>query len=166
MPLLKKLNLSDNKLTSLYGLSALENLTHINVSKNKLLLCEDVKFKLPNIVEIDISQNMVYSLRGFEDMQHLETLDISFNQISDIKEAGFISKIALKNLILTGNPVATTVDYRLKILEYFGKNSSKIWLDNERTSQAEVDKVQLLCALRIVKEGKIPNLTSPVSYKC
>lgn len=53
------------------------------------------------------------------------------------------------------------VDYRIKVLEQFGDRAKDICLDNEKASQAEIDKVQVLRALRIVKEGKTPVFGTP-----
>ena len=63
------------------------------------------------------------------------------------------------------------VDYRLKVLEAFGSRSGEIVLDNQPTTQPELDKVGLgqfiimsnkcvkvsvLMALSVAREGKSP----------
>ena len=62
----------------------------------------------------------------------------------------------LENLKLQGNEVTTVVDYRLKVFESFGKRCSELCLDNENPSQPEVDKVSVLMALRVAREGREP----------
>ncbi|KAJ8950355.1 hypothetical protein NQ314_007890 [Rhamnusium bicolor] len=46
-----------------------------------------------------------------------------------------------------------------EVIAFWGTKAKCICLDNERPTQAELDKVSVLQALRIVKEGKTPNLT-------
>jgi len=62
----------------------------------------------------------------------------------------------LENLDLTNNKVNQQVDYRLKILEAFGGRSREVTLDGERATQAELDKVSVLMALRVTREKKSP----------
>ncbi|GBP61026.1 Nischarin [Eumeta japonica] len=62
----------------------------------------------------------------------------------------------LEYLWLTANPVASTIDYRVKVIEQFNARMSEICLDNEKASEKELDKARVLQALRIVKEGKTP----------
>ena len=45
---------------------------------------------------------------------------------------------------------------RLKILEGYGGRCGEVTLDNENTSQAEIDKVCVLMALAVTREGKSP----------
>ena len=45
---------------------------------------------------------------------------------------------------------------RLKVFESFGKRCAELCLDCETPSQPEVDKVSVLMALRVAKEGKEP----------
>lgn len=97
--------------------------------------------------------------QGFSKLYSLENLDLSFNKLSDIEDIKYIGNLpCLENVVLTGNHLATTVDYRVRVLEYFGDRAKLICLDNERSSQAELDKVSVFRALRIVKEGKTPDL--------
>ena len=45
---------------------------------------------------------------------------------------------------------------RLKILEGYGGRCGEVTLDNENTTQAEIDKVCVLMALAVTREGKSP----------
>lgn len=122
-------------------------------------MCCELHTKVGNIKILNLSQNCISSCSGFNKLYSLESLDLSCNKISEIEEIEHISKLpCLENLMLTGNCVATVVDYRIKVLECFGDRAKFICLDNERPSQAELDKVAVLRALRIVCEGKTPDL--------
>ncbi|KAF5294762.1 hypothetical protein FQA39_LY00246 [Lamprigera yunnana] len=158
VPNVKILLLNHNKISSITNLSSLTNLTHLSICDNLIDVCLDMHTKLGNILTLELSQNSITSLEGFSKLYSLENLDISFNKITKIEEATNIGDLpCLENLILMGNSVAATVDYRVKVLEPFGDRAREICLDNEKPSQAEIDKISILRALRIVKEGKTPS---------
>ncbi|XP_019865926.1 nischarin isoform X3 [Aethina tumida] len=161
IPKLRTLILNDNKISTITNLSELSNLTSLSVSNNLITICNQLHTKVGNILYLNLSQNSIVSLKGFNKLYSLETLDLNSNKITDVEELSYIGDLPnLENLILTGNNVATSVDYRIKVLEYFGDRSKDICLDNEKPSQSELDKVSVLRALRIVKEGKTPNLST------
>lgn len=160
IPLVKNLVFTQNKITEITNLSFLTKLSHLVLSNNLISNCDSLHTKLGNVVYIDLSQNSITSLQGFEKLYSLENLDVSCNQISNMDEIKYIGSLpCLENLRLTGNPVAVTVDYRVKVLENFGTRASDIYLDNEKPTQKEMDTAYILQALRIVKEGKTPNLS-------
>ncbi|XP_018578496.1 nischarin [Anoplophora glabripennis] len=156
-PNLKKLILNDNKISTISNLSSLSNLSYLSLSNNLITICNDLHTKVGNILTLNLSQNNIVTCKGFCKLYSLENLDLSSNKIMEIDEIKYVGGLpCLENFILTGNNVATTVDYRIKVLEFFGERAKYICLDNERPSQAEIDKVSVLRALRIVKEGKTP----------
>lgn len=158
VPNVKVLLLNHNKISSISNLSFLTQLVHLSMSDNLINSCDQLHTKLGNILTLDLSQNAITTLRGFSKLYSLESIDISFNKVSDIEEVTCVGDLpCLENLILMGNSVATTVDYRIKVLEPFGDRSRDICLDNEKPSQSEIDKVSILRALRIVKEGRTPS---------
>ena len=165
VPNVKILLLNHNKISSISNLSFLTQLTHLSISDNLINMCDQLHTKLGNIRTLDLSQNSIISLRGLSKLYSLESLDVSFNKINDIEEVACIGDLpCLENLILMGNSVATTVDYRIKILEPFGDRAREICLDNEKPSQSETDRVSILRALRIVKEGKAPTFNNTFSH--
>ena len=84
-------------------------------------------------------------------------LDISSNQVSDLATTSSVCKLpCLEELNLSGNPVTTCIDYRVRILEQFDQRTQEICLDNERPTQKELDKVIILQALRAAREGFKP----------
>lgn len=161
VPNVEILILHQNKIRDIVDLSFLTKLNYLYMSNNLLTSCDNLHLKLGNIKLIDFSQNSIKSLQGFEKIYSLETLNISCNKISDINEIRYLGDLpCLENLIITANPVATIIDYRIKVLEHFGDRAKDICLDIEKPTQPELDKVQVLRALRIVKEGKTPNFNN------
>lgn len=159
VPNLNKLILNQNKISSINNLSCLTKLTYLSISDNAVTACDNLHTKLGNIKTLVLSQNYISTLKGFGKLYSLENLDVSCNRLTEIDEVRYVGDLpCLENLILTGNSVATTVDYRVKVLESFGDRAKEICLDNEKPTQAEVDKVSILRALSIVREGKTPNL--------
>ncbi|XP_026761498.1 nischarin [Galleria mellonella] len=158
VPKLQVLNFSSNRLTELCDISSLHELRILNLSMNKFSACENWHAKIGNIVKIDLSQNQVVSLQGFSRLYSLESLDLSCNLVTDVEEVQHICKLpCLEYLWLTANPVASTIDYRVKVIEQFNARMGELCLDNEKASQKELDTARVLQALRIVKEGKIPS---------
>jgi nischarin len=158
VPKLQHLSLSSNRLKELCDISCLHNLTLLNLSMNSFSLCENWHAKIGNIVKIDLSQNKVTSLQGFSRLFSLESLDLSCNLVSDVEEVQHICKLpCLEYLWLTANPVASSIDYRVKVIEQFDSRMAEICLDNEKAAEKELDTARVLQALRIVKEGKRPS---------
>lgn len=161
VPNIELLILNQNKISEINDLSFLTKLSSLYIADNLLTSYDNLHLKLGNVKLIDFSQNSITSLQGFAKLYSLETLNISCNKISDIAEIAHIGELpCLENLILSANPVATIVDYRIKVLEHFGDRAKDIYLDIEKSTQPELDKVQVLRALTIVKEGKTPNLNN------
>ncbi|XP_072933239.1 nischarin-like [Epargyreus clarus] len=158
VPKLQHLSLSSNKLSELCDISCLHELRILNLSMNSFGLCENWHAKIGNIVKIDLSQNKVVSLQGFARLYSLESLDLSCNLITDVEEVQHICKLpCLEYLWLTANPVASSIDYRVKVIEQFNARMSELCLDNEKASEKELDTARVLQALRVVKEGKTPS---------
>ncbi|KAI5645828.1 PX domain-containing protein [Phthorimaea operculella] len=158
VPRLQQLSLSSNRLAQLCDISSLHELRVLNLSLNKFSTCDNWHAKIGNIVKIDLSQNQVESLRGFSRLYSLESLDLSCNLITDVEEVQHICKLpCLEYLWLTANPVASSIDYRVKVIEQFNARMTEICLDNEKASEKEIDTARVLQALRVVKEGKTPS---------
>ncbi|XP_063928970.1 nischarin isoform X2 [Zophobas morio] len=161
VPNLKTLILDSNKISCISGLAELSNLSHLSLSNNLISMCNQLHTKIGNILTLNLSQNSISSLKGFRKLYSLVNLDLSCNKIDEIEEITHLGDLpCLENLVLTGNCLATTVDYRIKVLEHFKDRAKDICLDNEKPTQNEIDKVSVLRALRIVKEGKAPDLTN------
>ncbi|XP_011299723.1 nischarin [Fopius arisanus] len=165
MPQIESLILNNNLLSEISNVTLLPRLSQLHLASNNFIsLPEKLHTKLGNIVHMDISQNQLTSLASFSKLYSLEWLDVSCNRIENIEEVKYIGSLpCLENLRLTGNTVSTIVDYRVKVLEPFGKRAADICLDNEKPNQKELDTVAVLQALRIAKEGKSPSFSAPDS---
>ncbi|KAJ1521684.1 hypothetical protein ONE63_003327 [Megalurothrips usitatus] len=161
MPRVEQLFLNNNRLHSLDNLTLLPHLAQLHLSANCFSSLENLHCKIGNVVQLELSENHIKTLEGFSKLYSLETLNLASNEILDLGEVKHISNLpCLENLVLTGNPVAIVVDYRVKVLEQFGNRAPAICLDNEISSQKELDTVAVLQALRKAKEGK----SQPFAY--
>lgn len=162
LPHIECLTLNNNLLSEISNVTLLPRLSQLYLASNNFTsLPEDLHTKLGYIVYIDLSQNKLTSLSSFSKLYSLEGLDVSCNRIDKIEEVKNIGHLpCLENLRLTGNPVSTIVDYRVKVLEPFGKRAADICLDNEKPNQKELDTVSVHQALRIAREGKSPTFTA------
>lgn len=159
-PNIERFDLSCNKLSSVESLTKLPHLVSLNLSNNLFSTLENMHTKLGNIVELDLSQNHLSSLEGLSKVYSLVSLNVSTNNICEIPAVNHIARLpCLETLIITGNPVATVVDYRTKVLELFGRRASEICLDNERPTQRELEFVAVLQAIRASREGRLPTLS-------
>lgn len=157
MPRVEQLLLNNNRLTSLDNLTLLPHLAQVHLSANCFSSLDNLHCKIGNVVHLDLSENRISALEGFSKLYSLETLNLASNQISDLDQVKHISSLpCLENVVLTGNPLAIVVDYRVKVLEQFGSRAPVICLDNEISSQKEHDTVAVLQALRMAKEGRPP----------
>ncbi|XP_034245419.1 nischarin [Thrips palmi] len=157
MPRVEQLFLNNNRLSSLDNLTLLPHLAQLHLSGNCFSSLNELHRKIGNVVHLDLSENQIVSLEGFSKLYSLETLNLASNQISDLDQVKHICNLpCLENVVLTGNPLAIVVDYRVKVLEQFGARATLICLDNEISSQKEHDTVAVLQALRIAKEGRPP----------
>ena len=111
--------------------------------------------KLGQLTRLDLANNSIKNLFGVTKLYSLLHVNVAGNKIHDLDSVTPISILPnLESLNLQGNQVTTVVDYRLKVFESFGKRCSDLCLDNEMPSQPEVDKVSVLMALRVAREGR------------
>merc|ERR1712228_162249 len=94
---------------------------------------------------------------GIAKLYSLSWLDVSNNKLRTLADVTPVCSLpCLETIIITPNKVNNEVDYRLKVLEAFGSKSGEILLDKQPTSQAEIDKVTVLMALSVARDGKSP----------
>lgn len=111
---------------------------------------------LGNITVLDMSQNQIEYLEAFSKLYSLIILNLSCNKISCVEEVQQLSHLpCLEVLILTGNPVASTVDYRVRSLAYFDGRANDISLDNEKASLVEVDQISILQAIEQARRSTL-----------
>ena len=149
--------LGSNQVTHVENLTGLSQLNFLELADNNVSNLEDLNIKLGQISRIDVSHNKLKSLNGFRKLYSLRQLNASANRIKELDQIFPVNSLpCLDTLNLQSNPVTSVVDYRLKVLESFGKRCSELCLDNECPSQREIDKVSVLMALRVAREGQPP----------
>lgn len=148
---LKTLILDENQINKIENLSCLPYLQTLSLCDNKFSNLNDLHLQLGgNLMYLNLSQNNIQTLKGFQKLFTLVRLDISCNGIDDINEIDYIAKLpCLEEIILTGNPIAGTVDYRSRILARFDDRCNEIYLDNEKGNQNEIDTALALSALKL-----------------
>jgi len=154
-PNVKTINLNGNLLTTIEDMTPLTHLSHLILSSNNIAEVIDLHTKLGNVICLNLSSNKISDLKAFSKLFSLEMLDLGSNFVTDIDQLNHL--IGLQNmnyLVLSGNPVSTIVDYRIKVLGILNKRTSDFCLDNERPTQKELDTVAIMHALKMAKEGK------------
>lgn len=154
-PNVKTINLNGNLLNTIEDMTPLTHLSHLILSCNNITEVFDLHTKLGNVVCLNLSSNKISDLKAFSKLFSIEMLDLGSNLVVDIEQIEHLSGLQNMNyLVLSGNPVSTIVDYRIKVLGILNKRTSEFCLDNERPTQKELDTVAVMHALRIAKEGK------------
>jgi len=154
-PNVKTINLNGNLLNTIEDLSPLSYLSHLSLSSNNITEVSDLHTKLGNVICLNLSSNKISNLEAFSKLFSLEMLDLGSNLVEDIDQLQHLSGLQNMNyLVLSGNPVSTVVDYRIKVLGILKKNTSDFCLDNERPTQKELDTVAIMHAIKVAKEGK------------
>ncbi|CAL1531489.1 unnamed protein product [Lymnaea stagnalis] len=156
MPNIENLNLSHNVIESIQNLQWLSQLTHLDLSKNNIRHVDSLHTKMGNVKVVKLAHNRLESLHGFAKLFSLEKLDVSHNKIVSIEELKYVSQLpCLEDLLLVGNAVTNTLDYRTKTLELFGDRVREVVLDKQVTDQKELDTVAVLQALQRAKDVKL-----------
>lgn len=154
-PNVKTINLNGNLLNTIEDMSLLTHLSHLSLSSNNITEVFDLNTKLGNVTCLNLSSNKISDLEAFSKLFSLEMLDLGSNLVEDIDQLKHLSGLQnLNYLVLSGNPVSTIIDYRIKVLGILKKRTSDFCLDNERPTQKELDTVAIMHALKVAKEGK------------
>ena len=99
---IQEVNISKNELSSLEQLSGLNHLTILNASHNKIT--EIMDFDPPqNLEKVDYSYNLISKIQNIEKNPYLKILDLSNNHITKIE--GLSSAIFLEELNLAYNNI-------------------------------------------------------------
>lgn len=149
-PNLKTLILDQNQIKTIENLLTLPYLQSLSLCENLIDNCRDCHLQLGgNLVQLNLSQNRLTSLRGFRKMFSLVKLDVSCNNIESIDEIDYVASLpCIEEVVFTGNPIAGSVDYRSRVLARFGDRCNDIYLDNEKGNALEIDTALVLAALR------------------
>lgn len=156
-PNLTDLNLSYNSIVDIANLTGLPHLRNIDLSHNNIKDIESLHTKIGQILTLDLSHNMIRNLHGMSKLYSVINLDVSNNKLRTLADVSTVTQLpCIEQLTLSPNKVNNEVDYRLKVLEGYGGRCGEVTLDDVETSQAEMDKVSVLMALRVSREGKPP----------
>ncbi|KAL1459236.1 hypothetical protein WDU94_011242 [Cyamophila willieti] len=150
VPNLEVLNLEQNQIETISNLSCLTKLKKLNLNQNQIQDLTNFRTELNsnNLIELCLCENRVTNLDGLKGLKSLQSLDLGSNFVSDLEEIESISCLnQLTNLNLTGNPIATIIDYRIKILQLFFKRADQLVLDSEKPTSKEIDCTNILNAL-------------------
>ncbi|KAG5894422.1 hypothetical protein JTB14_019792 [Gonioctena quinquepunctata] len=125
-------------------------LEDLDLNNNKLTEIDVTISLAPKVKNLQLNDNKISTVSNLSHLPNLSDLSLANNLISECNilhtKFGNVS-----NLNMSQNNIVTCKGFN---------RAKHICLDNEKPSQAELDKVSVLRALRIVKEGKTPDLKS------
>lgn len=78
---LEKLELYDNYLQGITHISALKNLTILDLSFNSIRFIPDLAKSCPQLEELYVAQNKLKKIEGLNGLTKLKTLDLGANRI-------------------------------------------------------------------------------------
>ena len=93
---LELLDLSNNKITEIKGLDSLINLKSLNLGGNEFKTIKSLNY-LRNLRELKLG-NKITEIKGLEHLEKLESLDLASNSISEIKGLDSLHKLGTLNL--------------------------------------------------------------------
>jgi len=158
-PNLRTLDLSFNQLIQVFDLTSLPYLEQVSYAGNLLHHTFNLHLSFGNIRILDVSRNQLERLEPFSKLYSLVYLNLSCNRVEDVQEVRHLSKLrVLECLMQTGNPVASSLDYRVRSLAFFGPRAADIVLDNEKASVTEIDQIAILQAIEKAKQSTPSNV--------
>lgn len=135
-------------IAEIHGLEALPVLEKLNLSKNNLSTIEGLDH-LTALTSLDLSENHITEIRGLDTLTALESLDLSGNEITEIK--GLRNLMNLKTLRLEKNPLTKMTGLKTLVnMEnlYLGKTQIR--------EVADLEKMSNLGTLRLPDKVIIP----------
>ena len=148
-PKLQSVNFSSNSIEEITNLTGLPHLRTIDFNNNKIKDVESLHTKVGQIHSLSLSQNMIRNLHGMSKLYSVTNLDVADNKLRTLADVSTVANLpCIEKLQISPNKVNNEVDYRLKVLEGYGGRCGEVRLDDLETSQAEMDKVSVLMALR------------------
>ena len=109
------LSLRQNEIEKIENLDDL-NLEELNLSQNKLKKIQGLS-KLCCLKDLDLSKNHIMHLIGLENIQSLRILNLSLNNIVKVSQLQFIERLnLLTELDFSFNPIQNKKHYRSQVL--------------------------------------------------
>ncbi|XP_053324972.1 nischarin isoform X2 [Spea bombifrons] len=155
IPRVEFLDLSHNIISSVGNLQHLFNLIHLDLSYNNISDLDGVHTKVGNIKTLSLAGNLLERLGGLNKLYSLVNLDLSYNKVAQLEEIRHIGHLpCLENINISHNPLVIIPDYRTKVLAQFGERAAEVCLDNTKTTEKELDTVEVLKAIQKAKETR------------
>jgi Leucine-rich repeat (LRR) protein len=156
VPALRHIDLSYNQLCTVFNVTSLPYLESVSYAGNVISYVTNLHLRFGNIKTLDLSQNQIEHLDAFFKLYSLVELNLSCNRIACVEQVRHLADLpCLEVLILTGNPVASSVDYRVRSLSYFGPRANDVSLDNEKASLTEMDQISILQAIEVARQSML-----------
>lgn len=115
--LLTKLDLSRNTISRFNRITA-PNLTHLNMTWCQIMTVDpDAIAGLPELIQLDLSNNLINDVPDTLASDNLQTLDLSMNRMTSIRNTTFIGFPEITKINLSGNRF--TIPFKK---EYFSDN--------------------------------------------
>ena len=106
IPGLETLVLSDNNISNIYPIMGITSLKCVHLERNRITDITALT-ALPDLKEIYLSGNTVTSCSGLCNLNYLETLDLSYTELTDTILEGLNSAFSIRLLNLEGNEKLT-----------------------------------------------------------
>lgn len=119
-PNIKYLDLSRNSIQHIIHLQDCISLKYINLSHNRIRVLSNLERVLGSVTRLNVSHNEIESLDGIDKIYSLERINASHNLLDDFAEVQHVCRLpCLESLVLSDNPIADHVEYRLKVFMEF-----------------------------------------------
>ncbi|XP_015240768.1 PREDICTED: leucine-rich repeats and immunoglobulin-like domains protein 1 [Cyprinodon variegatus] len=138
------LNLGNNKLASLSteAFANLPNLRELHLDHNELTSIPDLGQAASKITSLYLHHNKIRNIDGRRTIElvSVEKLDLSNNDITDLREDGFPAGLRIRDLYLSNNKISTL---EVGALDRLGSTLQVLRLSRNRISQIPIRAFQL-----------------------
>lgn len=156
-PNLVSLNLAENQITEISGLSDLKALRSLNLSDNKITEIKGLE-NLINLKTLILERNQISEIKGLENLENLNHLSLSNNNISELK--GLENLTNLDTLYMFRNPI---FDWIREDIGSFQLAKSAVKYCARKTGKAQF-KLEEVDKLLSVKKQEISNAVQEKKY--
>ncbi|KAK1262984.1 hypothetical protein QJS04_geneDACA011860 [Acorus gramineus] len=148
LPVVETLDLSRNRFAKVDNLCKCTKLKHLDLGFNQLRTIASLGEVTCPVVKVVLRNNALTSLRGIENLNSVEGLDLSYNIISNFSELEIlVSLSSLNNLWLEGNPICCARWYRAHVFSFL-THPDKLKLDDKGIDAREFWEMNIIIASR------------------